>query len=393
MLRSRTVQRSTRGGFTLVELLVVIAIIGILVALLLPAVQQARESARVMQCKNNLKQIALAAHNFESTYGGLPPLDLSRGWASWAVMILPYLDQAPTYSNWDVKKRYCVQGMSMGPGGFVYDPLKAGVEIPLFYCPTIRSAHCFDEGQSFANEPSACPASLPLAPGQTTAGIPLDKPRGPTGRSDYGANGGSVYVAIEAANAGDLLMNVMNGPFLRAMDPVTGKVAECRAQPGCDGSPSSSDLGPSCGCACDISFRYSRGLKDITDGLTNTILFGEKFLSAELIDFNAATTANGCSSARWSESTVLTGYNGDGIMRFAGRNHPMITNSRFTGSGCWTVQTTFGSWHVGGFAQFAMADGSVRSLSANIDNGSAGQEGVYGALASRAGGGTLRSDN
>ena len=64
---------SSQNGFTLIELLVVIAIIAILIALLLPAVQQAREAARRTQCKNNLKQIALGMHNYESTNNALPP--------------------------------------------------------------------------------------------------------------------------------------------------------------------------------------------------------------------------------------------------------------------------------------------------------------------------------
>lgn len=108
--RSWTARSTVRPGFTLVELLVVIAIIGILVSLLLPAVQSAREAARRMQCSNNLKQIALAAHNYHDVARTFPPgillsqYDARRSTyrgASLFVFLLPFMEQASLHDRWD----------------------------------------------------------------------------------------------------------------------------------------------------------------------------------------------------------------------------------------------------------------------------------------------------
>ena len=95
-----------RRGFTLVELLVVIAIIGILIALLLPAVQAAREAARRSQCSNHLKQISLALLNYESTYKTLPPAAISSNLMGWQQFALPFMEQTTLYQKFDFKKDY-----------------------------------------------------------------------------------------------------------------------------------------------------------------------------------------------------------------------------------------------------------------------------------------------
>src|SRR5690349_11264679 len=96
-----------RPGFTLIELLVAVTIIGVLIAILLPAVQSAREAARRAHCVNNLKQIGIALHNYEGALGVLPPGYVSRftaggddtgpGWG-WAAMLLPPLEQPATFA-------------------------------------------------------------------------------------------------------------------------------------------------------------------------------------------------------------------------------------------------------------------------------------------------------
>ncbi len=128
--------RSRRSGFTLIELLVVIAIIGVLVALLLPAVQQAREAARRAQCKNNLKQIGLALHNYHDSFNtfpsgwvgvtsGVQSIYGSNGWG-WASRILPQMDQSPLYNTLNFNLS-------------VADPThltQRTTKLPIFRCPS-----------------------------------------------------------------------------------------------------------------------------------------------------------------------------------------------------------------------------------------------------------------
>jgi prepilin-type N-terminal cleavage/methylation domain-containing protein/prepilin-type processing-associated H-X9-DG protein len=127
-------------GFTLVELLVVITIIGILIALLLPAVQAAREAARRMQCGNNLKQLALAVHGYEASRNVFPP-----GWIEdaagdnlfgWGAFVLPFVDQEPLYSRLDFSKRVS-NGTFGGPAIENIDLI--GTVLTAFRCPSDRS--------------------------------------------------------------------------------------------------------------------------------------------------------------------------------------------------------------------------------------------------------------
>ena len=129
---------SPRKGFTLIELLVVIAIIAVLIALLLPAVQQAREAARRSSCKNNLKQIALALHNYEGTHGVFPPNGLTSHYSfSPQAQLLPYIEQANLTRLIDFSRplmdpAFPAFNTQLNPP----NKAAAGTVVPLFLCPS-----------------------------------------------------------------------------------------------------------------------------------------------------------------------------------------------------------------------------------------------------------------
>jgi prepilin-type N-terminal cleavage/methylation domain-containing protein/prepilin-type processing-associated H-X9-DG protein len=151
-----------RGGWTLIELLVVIAVIGILVGLIMPAVQQAREAARRTQCRNNIKQLALAMQTYVSTHGTFPisyatgpyPYGLEDRGTSWMTMILPQIDQVPLYNRIEFGK----------PFAALNNVLAARESVPAFHCPSDTHSGRMDfrsniQGEWGVNNYKACAGS------------------------------------------------------------------------------------------------------------------------------------------------------------------------------------------------------------------------------------------
>jgi prepilin-type N-terminal cleavage/methylation domain-containing protein/prepilin-type processing-associated H-X9-DG protein len=216
-----------RKGFTLVELLVVIAIVGVLIALLLPAVQRVRGAAKRAQCSNNLKQIGLAMQNYHSATGSFPPGNQIFWGAGWATFLLPYLEQDSMYNQLDLN------APMGGPGSWNMVP------------NWIRL-------QSFQVSTYICPATPMPALAQTDPGD-----NGPGNWQQVGN-----YVAIMGASTSSSV----------AADPTgMGRVADCS-----NPDPIYCNFG---GFVASNGVIYPGShvrISDITDGTTNTLLVGEQ---------------------------------------------------------------------------------------------------------------------
>ena len=315
-----------RRGFTLIELLVVIAIIAILVAILLPAVQQAREAARRSNCKNNLKQLGLALHNYHDNYGHFPaaayghsqqPPGGTEGrhgcWA-WGTMILPYMDLQNIYESID-------------PGS---GPFEQAVADP------VRLTAMQQPQSSFR-----CPSDT--APDVNTYH------RVPIAGGSGNTNCTSGCEEIASAN------------YVMSMN---------------SGYPNRTD-GNGLGVWCDTRDRNTRvkiGERDVKDGMSNTIMLGERAWEMQLRNNQTVTNGaaviygtNGNTPNNQRQGMIYVGAGGRNGLNFAGANSG---GHRRMG---------FSSTHEGG-AQFVMGDGRVIFLSENIQHrNDSGNKTVHGA--------------
>lgn len=314
-------------AFTLIELLVVVAIIGSLVALMLPAVQQAREAARVTQCQNNLKQLALSLELYKGANSFYPPARLKHNpqerrsgkcgekTATWLVRILPFIEENDVYEQWDMKQPWYKHSLEA-----------RSPEIPLFLCPTRRSdaATTGLAGDSqFVVVRYSC--------GCETRQM-VDTEVDVVGQaSDYAGNHGDLSPGNSGAKT-DLIYGGNGTGILIGSRPV------------CDGA---------------ILLDWSDKMTDrrITDGLSKTFLVGEKHVPAERL------------GGMPEDAPAFDGDIFTSSVRLAGPGMPLSRGANDVDS---TQEFSFGSWH-GEICNFAMADGSVRALSRNTDTMLLGQ--------------------
>ncbi|MES2793607.1 MAG: DUF1559 domain-containing protein [Planctomycetota bacterium] len=314
--------RHANRAFTLIELLVVIAIIAVLIALLLPAVQQAREAARRSQCKNNIKQLGLAFHNYHDTLNVFPMGNAWNDAPNWRVMLLPYLDQASLYNS--------LPGIKYGGGFYSHSP----GSYPAIGYPGNEIM------RSLIINVYACPSSsLPQITGTSLSYAGM--------RPDY--------------------VGIM-GTYPDPLGRTTGSV-------GCAGA---------IGCASDNPCKQgmlppvaSKGIRDCTDGASNTILVAEQSGAVNGVDASAAYLAGFAGFANTDPSTWTGGTPLQSIP--AGCIYPSgITAVRYPPNAYakssppspagaeYSSNTVINSFHTGG-VHALMGDGSVRFISDNVN--------------------------
>ena len=316
----RAVLRRRVTGFTLVELLVVIAIIGILVALLLPAVQAAREAARRMQCSNNMKQIALAMHNYHDVHKSFPfayMIDMRNlNMQTWSTRILPFIERTTISDKWVDSVPCVIEGASLG---FNANHVAVNLELaknvlPEFLCPSTPRTSPYQY-------------SWMLPAGAGGGGVPPITLTATYAPSDYCIATGVRGLYANLAYAGDA-----GGNRHGAIQPVAGPFGN----------------------------RDSR-MGNIRDGLSNTILVGERVGGADI--YFGRTPANlppptpALNGGGWAD--FLNGEHWLAGSLFDGRPGPdggpcAINCSNLRGAG-------FYSFHPSG-AHFALCDGSVRMI-------------------------------
>lgn len=300
------------SAFTLVELLVVIAIIGVLVALLLPAVQAARESARRSQCSNHLKQLGLGAQNFADVKGWLPPNRLgnvpntapaSTAWLTWAVVILPFIEQQSYYSQWDETQTYAFHPESTTRRA-----------VPIYFCPSRRRPN-----EAFSQN-----------------------------EADGGKSGGLSDYAACAGNGNNDGIGINGVPNAEANGAMIGGKWEANAE-----------------LTRLLKWQSIVRIATITDGTSNTFLMGEKHVRR----MNAAGTARFIFGTA-DDRTVYSMNNSNNFRRFAGLGGDDVAYSLATFVESQSVQAVdnrkFGSRHPT-VCQFVFCDGSVKGIQTNID--------------------------
>ncbi|MCA9114073.1 MAG: DUF1559 domain-containing protein [Planctomycetaceae bacterium] len=297
---------SHRRGFTLIELLVVIAIIAVLVGLLLPAVQQAREAARRIQCRSAMKQIGLAMHNYESTTRTFPIGTFTSG--NWRASILAQLDQGPAFNQLNFSAS--MWGSSTAPG-YTANPILRDMRIPVYNCPS--SPLRTDSYQNTSNNNSHGQAIDYVA----IAGAYVD-PAGNT--ADY---------CSALTNHQSYICN--NGMF-----------------------------------APNQVFR----LRDCTDGTSNTMLIGEQSGSVNGNDYRSGYYGGWSGFTVALTAPEITGSPmdtyGSGITTIRDGNTINMQTTPAGGDSPYAGNTVLNSYHTGGI-NVTLADGSVRFLSENIN--------------------------